>query len=159
MVTAGAAAPRHTGHMTALRTALARLAPAVLAVGVLAACSTAAGDEASTDASTADASTAAEMFPDVLSAEVAEDGSSVAVTVSSPYDSPDRYADAIRVRSADGAEVYGERPLTHDHAAEQPFTRSVTDLEIPAGVREAVVEGRDQVSGWGGDTVTITLPG
>lgn len=140
--------------MVALRTALVRLAPAVLVVGVLAACSTAAGDDSAGDASAAD-----EMFPDVVSAEVAEDGSSVAVTVSSPYDSPDRYADAIRVRSADGAEVYGERALTHDHAAEQPFTRSITDLEVPDGVREAVVEGRDQVSGWGGDTVTITLPG
>lgn len=150
--------------MVALRTALVRLAPAVLTVGLLAACSTAADDDSAGDSGAsaspaADDSAAAEMFPDVVSAEVAEDGASVAVTVSSPYDSPDRYADAIRVRSADGAEVYGERALTHDHAAEQPFTRSITDLEVPDGVREAVVEGRDQVSGWGGDTVTITLPG
>lgn len=100
-----------------------------------------------------------EMFPDVEKVEVSGSGDSVTfdVTMSSPYDSPERYADGMRVRSADGKTTYGERELTHDHASEQPFTRSVDDVEIPEGVNEVVVEGRDQQSGWGGGTKTVTL--
>ena len=65
------------------------------------------------------------------------------VTVSSPYDTPARYADAFRVRNRDGT-VYGERILLHDHQTEQPFTRDLTGVAIPAGVSGVVVEGRDQ---------------
>ncbi|MGB8361039.1 MAG: hypothetical protein WCE80_06520, partial [Acidimicrobiia bacterium] len=79
------------------------------------------------------------------------------VTMSSPYDTASRYADAWRVVGDDGV-VYGVNELTHDHAAEQPFTRSLTGVEIPASVSTVVVEGRDQVYGWGGATVTVTLP-
>jgi hypothetical protein len=80
-----------------------------------------------------------------------------AVTVSSPYDSPDRYADAWRVRGEDGT-VYGIRELLHEHANEQPFERSLADVLIPDGVTTVIVEGRDLVNGWGGNTITIELP-
>ncbi len=53
--------------------------------------------------------------------------------------------------------VYGERILTHDHAAEQPFTRTQSGIEIPADVADITIEGRDQISGYGGQTVTIAL--
>ena len=49
------------------------------------------------------------------------------------------------------------RELTHDHAAEQPFTRSLTDVVIPPDVTEVTVEGRDLVNGWGGGTSTVTI--
>ena len=52
----------------------------------------------------------------------------------------------------------GVRILTHDHANEQPFTRSLSGVRIPAGVRGVRVQGRDQVSGWGGRTVEVDLP-
>ena len=81
----------------------------------------------------------------------------MAATLSSPYDTPERYADAFRVIGDDGV-VYGVRELLHDHAAKQPFTRSLGPIEIPEGVTSVTVEGRDQVYGWGGDTVTVTLP-
>ena len=100
-----------------------------------------------------------ELFPDVVDVvATAEDAGSwtFAVTLSSPYDSPDRYADSWRVRNEDGT-VYGERFLTHDHANEQPFTRSQSGIEIPDSVIVVVVEGRDQISGWGGETMTIEL--
>lgn len=80
-----------------------------------------------------------------------------AVTVSSPYDTPDRYADAFRVRSVDGT-VFGVRELTHDHATEQPFARTLSGVVIPAAVTSVVVEGRDQANGWGGGTQTVKLP-
>jgi hypothetical protein len=102
-----------------------------------------------------------ELYPDVLdvSAEQSGDGSwTFSVTLSSPYDSPERYADAWRVVGPDG-EVYGERILLHDHADEQPFTRSQSGIAIPDGITEVTVEGRDQISGWGGQTVSFALPG
>jgi len=101
-----------------------------------------------------------DLWPDVLAATIKATGPgiySVSATLSSPYDSPERYADGWRVVGPDGT-VYGERPLAHDHAGEQPFTRSVSGVAIPAGVAEVTIEGRDQVSGWGGDTVTIAVP-
>ena len=101
-----------------------------------------------------------ERYPDVLAAEVRPAGErryDVAVTISSPYDSATRYADGWRVLDPDG-NVLGEHTLLHDHAAEQPFTRTQRGLFIPEGVREVTVEGRDQVSGFGGATVTVAVP-
>ncbi|MGI9596604.1 MAG: hypothetical protein ACR2QK_10615, partial [Acidimicrobiales bacterium] len=77
-------------------------------------------------------------------------------TLSSPYDTPQRYADAWRVIGNDG-EVYGIRELTHDHQSEQPFTRSQSGIEIPDDVEVVTVEGRDQLSGWGGAVVQVEL--
>lgn len=100
-----------------------------------------------------------QKFPDVLSAELERTGGAwrVSATISSPYDHPDRYADAFRVLAPDGT-VLGVRELLHDHAGEQPFTRSLQDLEIPEGVDEITVEGRDLQHGRGGDTVTVEVP-
>ena len=100
------------------------------------------------------------LFPDVLAAEATTtDGTTFdfSATLSSAYDSPERYADAWRILGPDGTE-YGIRVLTHDHANEQPFTRSLSSVEIPIDVTVVTVEGRDQVSGWGGDTVEVALP-
>ncbi|MCP3853583.1 MAG: hypothetical protein GY698_02470 [Actinomycetia bacterium] len=94
-----------------------------------------------------------DLWPDVLGAGVVETVPGlfrVSATLSSPYDSPERYADGWRLLGPDGT-VYGERLLAHDHAGEQPFTRSVSGVEIP-------VEGRDQVWGWGGATLTVEVP-
>ena len=98
-------------------------------------------------------------FPEIVGAEATPGGDgtfSFAVTVSSPYDSPERYADGWRILTPDG-EVLGERPLLHDHANEQPFTRTLEGVEVRAGVEEVVVEGRDLENGWGGKTATIAL--
>ena len=100
------------------------------------------------------------LFPDVVgaSAERSADGTwRFDVTLSSPYDTPDRYADAWRVLGPDGAEL-GVRVLAHDHANEQPFTRSLTGVTIPDGLTTVTIEGRDQLNGWGGATVTLDLP-
>ncbi len=101
-----------------------------------------------------------DRFPEILDVEATYDEVSAtwnfAVTVSSPYDTPDRYADGWRVLGPDGTE-FGTHTLTHDHAAEQPFTRTQTGVEIPADVDEVTVEGRDLVNGFGGLTRTIEL--
>lgn len=108
---------------------------------------------------TADSGDSDELFPDVVGVEAVQvdDGSwTFSVTLSSPYDTPERYADAWRVAGLDG-EVFGVRELTHDHQSEQPFTRSQDGIVIPDEVQAVVVEGRDQLSGWGGDTINFEL--
>jgi hypothetical protein len=102
-----------------------------------------------------------QKYPDVVAAKVTPRGGErfdFDVTVSSPYDTPQRYADAFRVVGAKG-EVYGERKLLHDHAGEQPFTRDLYGVAIPAGVRSVVVEARDQRHGYGGRKLEVALPG
>jgi len=129
---------------------------------VLAACGSTSMEEPAEDPKLEESSGAdvAELFPDVVAVKATQDADSTwtfAVTLSSPYDSPERYADSWRVRNADGTVVYGERFLSHDHASEQPFTRSQSGIEIPDDVLSVVVEGRDQVSGWGGETIEFDI--
>lgn len=100
-----------------------------------------------------------ERFPDVIAVDPqqAEDGTwRFSVTISSPYDTPQRYADAWRVLGPADEEL-GVRALTHDHANEQPFTRSLSGVEIPVEVTEVRVQGRDLLNGWGGASVVVSL--
>lgn len=102
----------------------------------------------------------AQKFPDVVSAKViarAAQAFDFDVTISSPYDTPQRYADAFRVMGKDG-KVYGERILLHDHAGEQPFTRDLYGVKIPAGVRVVVVQARDKQYGYGGKSIEVMMP-
>ena len=104
---------------------------------------------------------AEQMYPDVIAVKARERPANTFefdVTVSSPYDTPQRYADGIRAMAKDGA-VLGQRKLFHDHASEQPFTRSLRVVLIPAAVRVAVIQARDSKYGYGGKTVEVTLPG
>jgi len=99
-----------------------------------------------------------QLFPDIIdaTAEQTNLGWTFNATVSSPYDTADRYADAWRIVGPDGT-VYGTRELAHDHAAEQPFTRTIQAVEIPEDVEVVTIEGRDQDNGWGGGTFEVTL--
>jgi len=99
-----------------------------------------------------------QQFPDVVKAELnpSDDKFTIAVTISSPYDSPERYADGWRVLTPDG-DVLAEHELAHDHASEQPFTRTSSAFTIPDDVSEVEVQGRDQQNGYGGETVTVTV--
>jgi len=59
----------------------------------------------------------------------------------------DHYADAWRVVTEDGKEL-GTRTLYHPHVDEQPFTRSLGDVKIPADAKLVYVEAHDKVHGW-----------
>lgn len=101
-----------------------------------------------------------ELYPDVVGVSVTNSGDgtfSFDVTISSPYDTADRYADAWRIVGADGT-VFGVRELLHGHPNEQPFTRSLAGVAIPSEVATVVVEGRDQLNGWGGTTFEVSVP-
>ena len=116
-----------------------RLVPALLAVA-LAAPPAAAGEA------------------DVVAVEAAKGASGwrVSVTVAHADEGWDHYADAWRVVGPDGA-VYGTRELLHPHVEEQPFTRSLSGVAIPAGVAAVTVEARDSVHGWGGRAMRLDL--
>jgi hypothetical protein len=104
---------------------------------------------------------AEQKYPDVVDVKVAASGNNrfdFDVTIASPYDSPQRYADAFRVLSMTG-QPFGERKLLHDHADEQPFTRDLYGVSIPSGVRMVVIQARDQKYGYGGRTMQAILPG
>lgn len=121
---------------------------------------TSCSDPAPTEQQTQSSGQSDQQFPDVVEvvAGRAEDGTfTFDVTMSSPYDTPERYADGWRVLGPDD-EVYGEHELTHDHASEQPFTRTQSGVEIPDGVQTVTIEGRDQANGYGGGTVEVELP-
>ena len=99
-------------------------------------------------------------FPEIVAVEAikaAPDVFDFAVTISSPYDSPERYADGWQVTTEDG-EVLGEWTLLHDHATEQPFTRTQTGVMVPSGVRTVVIEPHDLENGYGGEPYRVELP-
>ncbi|MEQ9814999.1 MAG: hypothetical protein RLO50_19640 [Azospirillaceae bacterium] len=79
------------------------------------------------------------------------------VTVSHADTGWDHYADAWEVLAPDGT-VLGVRELLHPHVDEQPFTRSLSGVEVPDGVDTVTIRAHDSVHGYGGATFQITLP-
>lgn len=84
-------------------------------------------------------------------------GWSFDVTLSHPDTGWDHYADGWRVLDMDGNEL-GMRVLHHPHVTEQPFTRSLSGVQLPDGTIQVQIQARCNVDGWAQDTVTITLP-
>jgi hypothetical protein len=71
----------------------------------------------------------------------------VDVTISHGDTGWDDYADGWRVEDA-GGDILGTRVLHHPHVEEQPFTRSLSGVDMPDGVAEIVVRTRTNVTGW-----------
>jgi len=70
----------------------------------------------------------------------------------------DHYANRWEVRRLDG-EVLGVRTLFHPHVHEQPFTRSLSGVKIPAGVKQVEIVAFDNVHGEGLKPFRVQLPG
>jgi hypothetical protein len=81
---------------------------------------------------------------------------SVDVTLRHADSGWDHYADAWRVVAGDGT-VLGTRTLYHPHETEQPFTRSLGGVEIPAAMTTVYVEAHDKVHGWSPQRVQVNL--
>lgn len=97
------------------------------------------------------------LYPDVVGVDVQGTNTlAFEVTVSSPYDSSERYADGFRVVGDDG-KVYGQLELTNAHPDEQPFTRVLDGVSIPDEVATVTVQARDSIYGWGGGSVIVDL--
>lgn len=80
------------------------------------------------------------------------------ITVRSADKGWDHYADAFEVVSPEG-KVLGRRILLHPHVTEQPFTRDLYGVRVPAGIAEVVVRARHKPKGYDGRTMRIRLPG
>lgn len=138
----------------------------VVALILLASCSGPSSEPSTTSNAVATPSGSAtsgaeseQRHPDIVSVQLNEIGENqfrLDVTVSSPYDTPERYADGWRVLGPDGV-VLAEHELGHDHAAEQPFTRTQSGVKIPEGISHVIIEGRDQKFGYGGATVSVEV--
>jgi hypothetical protein len=96
--------------------------------------------------------------PAILDVQVEKSGMSwrVDVTLEHPDTGWDHYADGWEVLDAEGNRL-GYRVLHHPHVNEQPFTRSLTNLQIPDGTREIFVKAHCSVDGWNDEPVRVEL--
>ena len=97
---------------------------------------------------------------DVIEVEVKKTGGDTyffKVTVRHADEGWDHYANKWDVVAPDGS-VLGTRTLYHPHVDEQPFTRSLSDVKIPASVTAVTVQAHDSVHEYGGETVTVDIP-
>jgi hypothetical protein len=98
-------------------------------------------------------------YADVLFvvAEEREDGAWLFdVTVRHEDTGWEHYADAWEVLSPDGS-MLAKRVLAHPHVGEQPFTRSLSGIEIPPEYEQVLVRAHDLVHGYGGREVIVSL--
>ncbi|WP_424969618.1 hypothetical protein [Dinoroseobacter sp. S76] len=80
----------------------------------------------------------------------------ISVTLSHPDTGWDHYADGWEVQTPDGT-VIGTRVLHHPHVNEQPFTRSLSGVNVPPGVTELVIRARCNVDGYSGEPYRLRL--
>lgn len=66
------------------------------------------------------------------------------------------YADAWRVVDGQGT-ILATRTLHHPHEHEQPFTRSLGGVLIPAGQHIVFIEAHDSVHGWSQQRLRVDL--
>ena len=67
------------------------------------------------------------------------------------------YADAWEVLGPDDA-LIARRVLRHPHVQEQPFTRALDGVRVPADLDVVRVRARDKVHGYGGAEVEVQIP-
>ena len=79
------------------------------------------------------------------------------VTVKSVDKGWNHYADAFEVLAPDGR-LLGRRELLHPHETEQPFTRDLHGVAIPAAITRVTIRARHKPAGYGGKTMEIALP-
>jgi len=67
------------------------------------------------------------------------------------------YANKWDIIGEDGT-IFGTRILHHPHVNEQPFTRSLYSVVIPARVKTVIIRAHDSVHEYGGKVITLELP-
>ncbi len=55
-------------------------------------------------------------------------------------------------------EILGTRILHHPHVNEQPFTRTLSGVEIPKSIKTVTIRAHDSEHGYGGKVVRVELP-
>lgn len=67
------------------------------------------------------------------------------------------YADEWIVVNPENGEVLGSRILAHPHENEQPFTRSLSGVSIPEGVKEVEIWAKCTLHSYNGKRVRVDL--
>ena len=119
-----------------------------------------ASESTTTQASPTTTDATVQACADVIGGTIVATGDGtyrIDATVSSGDTGWDKYADAWEVRSTTDT-VLGVRELAHPHETEQPFTRSLSGVEIPPELAEIVLHARDSINGFCGATVTLDVP-
>jgi hypothetical protein len=99
----------------------------------------------------------------VRAQETADSTWTFTVTVAHPDSGWEDYANGWDIVLPDGTAVLPDpnspftRLLLHPHETEQPFTRSQSNIEIPANVTAVTVRAHDIVAGFGGQEITVAL--
>ncbi|MHA7772784.1 hypothetical protein [Roseibium sp. M-1] len=95
---------------------------------------------------------------EIVEATAVQSGDSWTFSVTLRHDDTgwDHYADLWQVYSPDG-KLLGERVLLHPHENEQPFTRSLSGVAIPADVKDVIIRARDTVHGVSPQEYRLTL--
>lgn len=101
---------------------------------------------------------AAADLPEITAVEVRDSGSTFQfdVTLRHADTGWDHYADGWGIYTLDGVEL-GYRILAHPHVNEQPFTRSLSGVDIPPNITEVIIRPHDLVHGDGPDFL-LSLP-
>ena len=97
---------------------------------------------------------------DVVKATASASGNGLwtfAVTVRHADTGWKHYADNFEVLTPGGV-LLGRRVLAHPHVSEQPFTRSLGGVKIPASVKKVHIRAHDMVHGFGGREIDLALP-
>ena len=83
-------------------------------------------------------------------------GWTISVTLSHPDSGWDHYASGWEVLAPDGARL-GYRELAHPHVDEQPFTRSLSGVELPDGIDHVLIRPRCTLDGWAASPTRLDL--
>lgn len=79
------------------------------------------------------------------------------VTVRHADEGWQHYADGWDVVAPDG-QIIATRVLYHPHVNEQPFTRSLSGVEIDSNINSVTIRAHDLVHGYGGKETVVRLP-
>ncbi|MDP6707429.1 MAG: hypothetical protein QF893_13880 [Alphaproteobacteria bacterium] len=97
---------------------------------------------------------------DVVAVKVTKNGERIYrfdVTVRHGDKGWEHYANKWDVVAPDG-KVLGTRELLHPHDHEQPFTRSLSGVRVPAGIGAVTIRAHDLVHKYGGKERQVDLP-
>lgn len=97
--------------------------------------------------------------PQVVAATAKPIGGAWQVTVTLRHGDTgwDHYADGWDIRTDDGT-VLGHRVLAHPHVDEQPFTRSLSGVEISEHTTDLFIFAKDNLGHWTPTGFRLRLP-
>lgn len=99
---------------------------------------------------------ASDPVVEAATATVSGGTATVSVTIRHADTGWDHYADGWAVLAPDGTQL-GYRKLLHPHETEQPFTRSLSGIAIPAGIDHVLIRAHCNVTGFAADTYRVNL--